>query len=82
MNLPVNIILRVKLRLATLWSAIRALKEQSRKSHDDARLEQGRIRDEKRAEADFLERQAEEIRQAMAKSLEEKNKPPEEKSGE
>jgi hypothetical protein len=55
----------IRVRLATVWAAIRALKDQSVRLHDEARLE--RPMDEKRAgelnaEGDHLDDMAEELR--------------------
>jgi len=56
----------VRLSVDTLWSAIRALKEQGSVRHDEARLEEGsKEQAEKRAEGDHLTAQGEEVHKAM-----------------
>lgn len=61
-----GLFLWVRLSVTTLWSAIRALKEQGSARHDEARLEEGsKGQAEKRAEGDHLTVQGEEVRKAM-----------------
>lgn len=60
-----SIFIRVRLRLETLWGAIRALKETSRLRHDEARLEEGHKRADLRREGDASDAQAEEIKRAL-----------------
>jgi len=56
----------IRVSVETLWSAIRALKEQSYIRHDEARLqEDSKGQSEKRAEGDYLNFQSEELRKAM-----------------
>lgn len=61
-----GLMLWVRVSVETLWSAIRALKEQSSMRHHEARLEEGsKGQMEKRAEGDYLNIQSEELRRAM-----------------
>jgi hypothetical protein len=61
-----GLMLWVRVSVETLWSAIRALKEQSSTRHHEARLEEDqRNQLEKRAEGDYLNLQSEELRRAM-----------------
>jgi hypothetical protein len=56
----------IRVSAETLWSAIRALKEQSSTRHHEARLEEDqRSQLEKRAEGDWLNLQSEQLRRAM-----------------
>lgn len=56
----------IRVSVETLWSAIRALKEQSSTRHEEARLEEtAKGQAEKRAEGDYLNIQSEELRKAM-----------------
>jgi len=53
----------VKVRLSTLWAAVRALKEVAVSRHQEARLEPDpKLREERRAEADYTAAQAQELR--------------------
>jgi hypothetical protein len=56
----------VRLRMSTMWSAFRALKDKSYDLHEDARYEESsKVRSEMRAEADHLDQEAEELRKSM-----------------
>jgi hypothetical protein len=58
----------IRVSVDTLWSAIRALREQGSTRHDEARLEDSsKSAAEKRAEGDYLNLQSEELRKAMMK---------------
>lgn len=66
-----EIYLMVKLRLTTLWAAIKALNERGYFHHNEAlKKPQGADRDKLRADADEAIQRSEEIRRAMTKSLE------------
>lgn len=59
----------VRLSVDTLWAAIRSLKSEAARRHDEARLEDKPLaREARHAEADYLEAQSEEIRLAMHRS--------------
>jgi hypothetical protein len=61
----------IRIAVDTMWSAIRALKSEAADRHEEARLEEDhRTRLEKRAEGDYLDKQAEELRRAMLKGIE------------
>ena len=69
-----GIFLWVRLRISTIWGAIWALKEQRDIRHNEARLEdEHKKQTALRAEGDYCNDQAEEIRTAMMRG---KDKPP------
>ena len=56
----------IRIKISTLWSAIRALKDEASDLHHDARYEESeKERSELRAAADHLDREAEELRKSM-----------------
>lgn len=62
--------LKVRLRLETLWAAIRALKALSNQKHHEA-SEEKRIKERNilHKDGDYLDNQAKEIRDAMIEAL-------------